>query len=83
MRRYGDTTQKAKWGELTGQVEIGQFDEIIASLFPDTEEDQPEVVKLPNEFLSLANKARSLLSRRLATTSTDEALQTKTFCSGK
>ena len=64
VRRYGDTTQKAKWGELTGQVEIGQFDEIIASLFPDTEEDQPEVVKLPNEFLSLANKARSLLSTK-------------------
>ena len=64
VRRYGDVTQKAKWGELTGQVEIGQFDEIIASLFPDTEEDQPEVVKLPNEFLSLANKARSLLSTK-------------------
>ena len=64
VRRYGDVTQKAKWGELTGQVEIGQFDEIIASLFPDTEEDQPEVVKLPNEFLSLANKGRSLLSTK-------------------
>ena len=64
VRRYGDVTQKAKWGELTGQVEIGQFDEIIASLFPETEEDQPEVVKLPNEFLSLANKGRSLLSTK-------------------
>ena len=64
VRRYGDVAQKAKWGELTGQVEIGQFDEIIASLFPDTEEDQPEVVKLPNEFLSLANKGRSLLSTK-------------------
>ena len=64
VRRYGDAPQKAKWGELTGQVEIGQFDEIIASLFPDTEEDQPEVVKLPNEFLSLANKGRSLLSTK-------------------
>ena len=64
VRRYGDIVQKSKWGELTGQVEIGQFDEIIASLFPDTEEDQPEVVKLPNEFLSLANKGRSLLSTK-------------------
>jgi len=64
VRRYGDITQKTKWGELTGQVEIGRFDEIIASLFPETEEDQPEVVELPNEFLSLANNGRSLLSTK-------------------
>jgi DNA primase len=64
VRSYADFNLKAKWREITGQVEIDKFDEIIATLFPDTEEDIHEVVKLPNEFLSLANKGRSLLSTK-------------------
>ena len=39
IRRYADFTQKARWQQITGQLEISQFDEIIASLFPDEEED--------------------------------------------
>ncbi len=64
VRKYADFNLKAKWRELTGQVEIQQFDEIIATLFPEQEEDTPEVVKLPNEFLSLANKSKSVLSTK-------------------
>ena len=64
IRRYADFTQKARWQQITGQLEISQFDEIIASLFPDEEEDTPITVKLPNEFLSLANKGRTLLSTK-------------------
>ena len=64
IRRYADFTQKARWQQITGQLEISQFDEIIASLFPDEEEDAPITVKLPNEFLSLANKGRTLLSTK-------------------
>ena len=64
VRRYADFNLKAKWKEITGQYEIEQFDEIIASLFPEEEEELDEIVKLPNEFLSLANKSKSLLSRK-------------------
>jgi DNA primase len=64
VRKYAEPTLKARWREITGQVEISKFEEIIASLFPDEEEDTPEVVNLPNEFLSLANKGRSLLSTK-------------------
>ena len=64
VRRYADFNLKAKWKELTGQVEIEQFDEIIASLFPEEEEEFDEIVKLPNEFVSLANKSKSLLSKK-------------------
>jgi len=64
VRRHGDFNQKAKWQQITGHLEISQFDEIIASLFPDEEEEMPITVELPNEFLSLANKGRSLLSTK-------------------
>ncbi len=64
IRRYGDFTQKAKWQQVTGHVEITHFDEMIASLFPEEEEETPITVNLPNEFLSLANKSRSLLSTK-------------------
>ena len=33
-------------------------------MFPEQEEEIEEVVQLPNEFLSLANKGKSLLSRK-------------------
>ena len=64
VRKHADFNLRAKWKEITGQYEIEQFDEIIASLFPEQEEEIEEVVKLPNEFLSLANKSKSLLSRK-------------------
>ena len=64
VRKYADFNLKAKWKEISGQYEIEQFDEIIASLFPEEEEELDEIVKLPNEFVSLANKSRSLLSTK-------------------
>ena len=64
VRKHADYNLRAKWKEITGQYEIQQFDEIIASLFPEEEEDIQEVVKLPNEFVSLANKGKSTLSRK-------------------
>ena len=64
VRRYGDFNQKREWQHLTGQVDIGQFETIIETLFPEPEEDTPVTAELPNEFLSLANKGRTLLSTK-------------------
>ena len=62
VRRFGNPQQKTTWSELTGQIDIGQFESIIESLFPETEEEIPITVELPNEFVSLANKDNSALS---------------------
>jgi len=62
VKKYADFSLISKWRELTGQVEIDRFDEIIATLFPEDTEEVEEIVKLPNEFISLANKSKSVLS---------------------
>ena len=64
VKKYADFSLRSKWKQLTGQVEIERFDEIISSLFPEDTEEVEEVVKLPNEFVSLANKSKSVLSTK-------------------
>lgn len=55
IRQYGSYKQKHAWRELTDQVDISSFSEI---LFQDQEktEDNESHITLPEEFVSLANK---------------------------
>jgi len=53
IRRYGTYQTRAEWSKLTSQVDVKLFSE---KLF-DIEEKRPDqIVKLPKEFASLANK---------------------------
>jgi hypothetical protein len=54
VRRYGDFLQRQTWEELDGKVDLSES--FVDKLFGDIEEDIEQTIKLPNEFISLANK---------------------------
>ncbi len=62
IRRYGSFKQRQEWEVLSGEIDISQ--PLEASLFGDLEiqEEIKEEVKLPKEFISLANKKLPLSS---------------------
>ena len=53
VRRYGTSSQRSEWKSFSGQVEIENFSKF---LFEKEEEKKEQILKLPKEFISLANK---------------------------
>lgn len=60
VRKHGTFLQLQAWRELTGQVEIADFDTLFEQKSATIEEEQ--TVKLPDEFVSLCNQNTSLTS---------------------
>lgn len=61
VKRFGTFEQQQKWRELTGHVEVTDFEKII---FNGNEQKQEEeqVIQLPDDFVSLCNINTSLTS---------------------
>ena len=60
VRKHGTFLQLQAWRELTGQVEIADFDNLFAQQAEETVEEQ--LISLPEEFASLCNRNFSLTS---------------------
>ena len=60
IRKHGTFLQLQAWRELTGQVEIADFDTLFAQKVEAEQEEQ--AVNLPEEFISLCNRNTSLMS---------------------
>lgn len=61
VRRFGNFLQQQTWKELTGQIEVSDFEKIL--LGQEEKVIEPEkLVDLPAEFVSLCNKNTSLTS---------------------
>jgi len=60
VRKHGTFLQLQAWRELTGQVEIADFDNLFAQQTEETVEEQ--LISLPEEFVSLCNRNFSLTS---------------------
>ena len=58
--RFGNYIQQKAWNELTGIVEITDYEKIF--LVNDGLTDKEEELLLPNEFISLCNKDLSLVA---------------------
>jgi hypothetical protein len=56
VRRHGSYNQRKEWENLTGKVNLAEFD----FLFEQEGEEPPQKISLPEEFTSLANKDLSL-----------------------
>ncbi len=56
IKKFGSQDQLSEWNELTGQVDITEFDD----LFSEEKEPAEQIIKLPDEFMSLVNKNLSL-----------------------
>ena len=61
IKRFGTFTQQQKWRELTGQVEVTDFEKIILNDNPQKPEEE-QVIQLPEDFHSLCNLNTSLTS---------------------
>lgn len=59
VRRYGIYEQRRNWKELTSTVDVENFS---TSLFESDIAEQKQVIDLPKEFISLANKSLPPLS---------------------
>jgi DNA primase len=57
--RFGDYKQQKEWNELSGIVEITDYEKIFSSALNSEKEEE---IALPNEFISLCNKDVSLNS---------------------
>ena len=53
VRKFGTYEQRQKWLELDGRLDLSEFDKMFAAL---NEEEQEQVIDLPDEFISLCNK---------------------------
>jgi len=53
IRSYGSLTHFREWQELVGKVDLGEFDNLFG---PKVEVEAETILKLPDEFESLANK---------------------------
>ena len=60
VRKYASYEKRSKWTELTGQLNLLDFESVLDSIFPMDEPEQEVVVDLPEEFVSLANKNESI-----------------------
>ena len=71
VRRFGSFLQQQSWKELTGQVEVSEFEKILFS-HPEEKKEEETTLPLPQEFISLCNtnfsligdQARNYLSKR-------------------
>jgi len=61
IRRYGDNEDKYQWKSFGQRVEIEKF---TNKLFGQKTEIQKEIIDLPDEFISLANKKLPITSLR-------------------
>ena len=52
VRKYGDYRQRLGWKELTNVIDVLSFSE---DLFSEEETEEEQIIKLPSEFVSLAN----------------------------
>jgi DNA primase len=59
VKRYGNFLQQQTWKELTGQVEISDFEKILLG-HEQTILEPEQTVELPEEFISLCNQTTSL-----------------------
>jgi DNA primase len=59
VRKHGTFVQLQAWRELTGQVEISDFESIFSAVVKQEEE---KTLSLPEEFVSLCNQNTSLTS---------------------
>jgi DNA primase len=59
VKRYGPYEQRRKWKELTSTVDVENF---TSNLFEETAPEDKQVIDLPKEFISLANKKLPSLS---------------------
>ena len=53
IRSFGSLTHFREWQELVGKVDLSDFDDLFGSK---VEEETEAILKLPDEFVSLANK---------------------------
>ena len=56
IKRFGTSEQLHEWNELTGRVDITEFDDF----FSEEKEPEEQILKLPPEFMPLASKNLSL-----------------------
>lgn len=56
IKKFGSQDQLHEWNELTGRPDISEFDDF----FSEPEEPEEQIIKLPEEFVSLAGKILSL-----------------------
>ena len=60
VKRLGNFNQRKDWNELTGEVEITEYDKIFD--FSETVEEKEQLPELPAEFQTLCNRDHSLTS---------------------
>lgn len=61
VKRYGSFLQRQEWEKYSSAIDVSASLEEL--LFPDKEEEQEEeIIKLPDDFISLANKSLPLSS---------------------
>jgi len=53
VKRFGNTTQYFDWRKLTNTIDVESFSE---KLFAEPEKAKEQIVEIPEEFISLANK---------------------------
>ena len=58
IRKFGSYPQRKEWEDLTGKIDITEFD----GLFEEHAEEPEQLLSLPGEFESLASKGCSLVS---------------------
>lgn len=56
IKRYGTFLQQQTWKEITGIIEVSQFEKIIYDQITPTEVVPDQVLELPPEFQSLCNR---------------------------
>tara|TARA_Y100000592_G_scaffold30536_2_gene48661 strand:+ start:74988 stop:75791 length:804 start_codon:yes stop_codon:yes gene_type:complete len=61
IRRYGSFTQLQKWDQITDRSDISKFDDLFSD---EIGREVEEKLELPQEFVSLANKALPLSANR-------------------
>lgn len=62
VKRLGNFLQQQKWKELTGVVEVSEFERIILEQNVPEEKQEESKLELPDEFISLCNKNSSAAS---------------------
>jgi DNA primase len=60
VRKYASYEKRSKWQELSGKLNLLDFENILESIFPQNEPEEEIIVDLPSEFVSLANKNNSI-----------------------
>ena len=62
VRRRGNFLQQQRWRELTGIVEVSEFEKIILEQSLPELTEQETILELPEEFVSLCNNNDSLVN---------------------